>query len=114
VYLLNKRNEDPNLLGRTTVLQHQKPANGTIPSSTRPKAGSVAYPFKLASPDRDLANPSMLTLKSEAGVVEKVKGAADGPPSQKVVDGGQVVSAERPEPRTFVTAEDGLNQARSE
>ena len=97
------------------------------PYSSRPAIGGVAMPFKLASPPPAGVNASMVTLTSldhgvppveEVGkkegenaeiVAENETGSeqpdADG---EKAFEDGEIVAAsKRPEPQTFVTAEDG-------
>ncbi|KAL9084888.1 MAG: hypothetical protein Q9165_007841 [Trypethelium subeluteriae] len=97
------------------------------PYSSRPAIGGVAMPFKLASPPPAGVNASTVTLASiEHGVppVKEVKneegGSAVTAPENdineekaitgegRVVESGETgVSGKRPQPQTFVTAQEG-------
>ncbi|KAI9894091.1 MAG: hypothetical protein M1814_004861 [Vezdaea aestivalis] len=70
--ILLQNDEDPNLLGPTSAVKNKQTHDVKTLASLRPNAGPVAFPFKLAPPDRQAANASTLTLTSEAGVATVV------------------------------------------
>lgn len=80
------------------------------PNLSRPTQGNMAYPFKLATPQDDRTiNASTITLTGAQGVVSR-KGSLSNAKASGVlaVDDGEIVDASRPEPKSFVTAKDGL------
>ncbi len=85
------------------------------PASTRPVQGSVTYPFKLAKPGNDWDhNASTATLTNAQGVVSHKGSPNDINASGCLaMDDGKLVDASRPEPKTFVTANDGLATMRN-
>lgn len=110
---VNNENNPSILVRSPTYKEESNPidADGNQFDLKRPKAGGIAFPFTIRGHSQ---TASMSTLTSSVGVApiddHRTEGAIQsgitplGKPEEKVVENGEVVSADRPPLDTFVTA----------